>query len=67
MLVHSFDRFYVVTKFMLPMIGDIKFSKLIYDHTCAYIKKEYPPNTNSRKYLTKLRTYCNKNKPFTEN
>ena len=27
MLAHSFDRFYVVTKFMLPMIGDIKFSK----------------------------------------
>ena len=27
MLVHSFDRFYVVTKFMLPMIGDLKFSK----------------------------------------
>ena len=28
MLAHSFDRFYVVTKFMLPMIGDLKFSKL---------------------------------------
>ena len=27
MLAHSFDRFYVVTKFMLPMIGDLKFSK----------------------------------------
>ena len=28
MLAHSFDRFYVVTKFMLPTIGDLKFSKL---------------------------------------
>ena len=64
MLVHSFDRFYVVTKFMLPMIGDIKFSKLNYDHTCMYMKKEYTPNTDSRKYLTELRTYCNKIKPF---
>ena len=64
MLVHSFDRFYVVTKFMLPMIGDIKFSKLNYDHTCTYMKKEYAPNTDSRKYLTELRTYCNKIKPF---
>ena len=27
MLAHSFDRFYVVTKFMLPTVGDIKFSK----------------------------------------
>ena len=60
----SFDRFYVVTKFMLPMIGDIKFSKLNFDHTCAYMKKEYAPNTDSRKYLTELRTYCNKIKPF---
>ena len=37
MLAHSFDRFYVVTKFMLPMIGDLKFSKLDYDYTCACI------------------------------
>ena len=27
MLAHSFDRFYIVTKFMLPSMGDIKFSK----------------------------------------
>ena len=64
MLAHSFDRFYVVTKFMLPTIGDIKFSKLNYDNTCAYMKKEYTPNTDSRKYLTGLITYCNKIKPF---
>ena len=64
MLMHSFDRFYVVTKFMLPMIGDIKFSKLNYDHACAYMKKEYAPNTDSRKYLMELRTYCNTIKPF---
>ena len=40
MLVHLFDKVYVVTKFMLPMIGDIKFSKLNFDHTFAYMKKE---------------------------
>ena len=28
MLAHSFDRVYVVTKFMLPMTGELKFSKL---------------------------------------
>ena len=49
MLGHSFDRFYVVTKFILPMIGDIKFSKLNYDNTCAYMKKEFTPNTVSKK------------------
>ena len=39
MLGHSFDIFYVITKFMLPMIGDIKFSRLNFDDTCAYITK----------------------------
>ena len=28
MLAHSFDKFYIVTKFMLPSMGDIKFSNL---------------------------------------
>ena len=35
MLAHSFDRFYIVTKFMLPTMEDIKFSKLNFDHTCT--------------------------------
>ena len=64
MLVHSFDRFYVVTKFMLPTIEDLKFSKLDFDYTCAYMEKEYAPNTDSRKYMLELRAYCNKVKPF---
>ena len=64
MLTHSFDRFYIVTKFMLPSMGDIKFSRLNYNHTCTYINKEYAPNTDSRKYLTWLKAYFNKIKPF---
>ena len=32
LLEHSFDRFYVVTKFILPLIGDLKFSNLNYDN-----------------------------------
>ena len=64
MSVHSFDRFYVVTQFMLPMIGDLKFSKLDFDYTCAYTENEYAPNMASRKYMLELRAYCNKIKPF---
>ena len=59
MLAHSFDRCYVVTKFMLPTIRDIKFSKLNFDNTCTYMRKDYAPKTDSRKYFTELRTYCN--------
>ena len=47
MLAHSFDRFYIVTKFMLPSMGDINFSKLNFDYTCTYINKEYAPNTRN--------------------
>ena len=46
------------------MIGDIKFSELHFNDTCAYMRKESAPNMDSRKYLTELRTYCNKIKPF---
>ena len=34
-LAHSFDRFYVVTKFILPSIGDLNFSTINYDNSCA--------------------------------
>ena len=64
MLAHLFEKFYIVTKFMLPSMGDIKFSKLNFDHTCAYMNKEYAPSMDSRKYLTDLKTYCNKIKTF---
>ena len=49
---------------MLPTIGDLKFSKLDFDYTCAYTEKENAPNTDSRKYMLELRAYCNKVKPF---
>ena len=45
-------------------MGDIKFSKLNFDHTCMYMNKEYAPNMDSRKYLTELKTYCKKIKTF---
>ena len=49
---------------MLPTIGDSKFSKLDFNYTCTYTDKEYPPNTDSRRYMLELRAYCNKVKPF---
>ena len=64
MLTHSFDRFYVVTKFMLPMIGDLKFSKLNFNDTCAYTENKFAQNTESWKYMLELKAFCNKVKPF---
>ena len=40
MLAHPFERFYVVTKFILPSIGDLNFSTLNYDNTCAYLNNK---------------------------
>ena len=51
MLVHSFDRFYVVTKFILSSIGDLKFSKLNYDNTCAYLDNKKICNTDSKEHV----------------
>ena len=46
------------------MIGDLKFSKLDFDDTCAYMDNKYAQNTDSRKYMLDLKTFCNKIKPF---
>ena len=64
MLMHSFDRFYIITKFILPLIGDINFLRLNFDDSCSYMNKEYTSNTDSSKYLQELKMYCNKLKPF---
>ena len=64
MLAHSFDRFYVVTKFILPSIGDLKFSKLNYDNTCTYLDNRNTQNTETRKHMLNLMTFCKKIEPF---
>ena len=63
MLMRSFDRFYIITKFILPSIGDIRFLHLTFDNSCSYMNKEYAPNMDSSKYLKELKMYCNKLKP----
>ena len=35
-LWHSFDRFYVVTKFILTAINDLTFSPIDFDLKCSY-------------------------------
>ena len=64
MLIYSFDRFYIVTKFILPSVKDIKFSNINFDESCMYVNKKYAPHTDSSKNLSELQMYCNKIKPF---
>ena len=37
-LSHSFDRFYVVTKFELPKVEDLKLTTISYDFNCQYLE-----------------------------
>ena len=37
MLAHSFDRFYVVTKFILPSSDNLKFLPIDFDSECSYL------------------------------
>ena len=38
MFAHSFDRFYVITKFVLPTLDDLKLSHIRYDKECNYLR-----------------------------
>ena len=39
MLSHSFDRFYVVTKFELPRVEDLKLTTIEFDSKCTYLAR----------------------------
>ena len=58
MLSHSFDRFYVVTKFELPKIEDLHLTIIQFDSTCSYLDT----GKGKRNYLTahipNLSIYC---------
>ena len=64
MLAHSFDGFYVVTKFILPSIGYLDFSKLNYDNTCAYSDDRNIHNADIKKYLLDLLDFCKTIEPY---
>ena len=64
MLAHSFYRFYTVTKFILPSIGDSIFSKLNYDNTCAYLDNKNTHSTETKKHMLYLMTFCKKIEPI---
>ena len=64
MLAHSFDRFYVVTKFILPSIQDLTFSKLNYDSTCTYLDEKNSHDAETKKYTLDLLASCKKIEPY---
>ena len=49
MLSHSFDRFYIVTKFELPKTEDLRLMTFKFDFECSYAN-----NTNTNTNFVKI-------------
>ena len=62
MLSHSFDRLYIVTKFELPKIKDLKLATFGFDFECSYANHTATSNTE----YAKLLNYCLKIMPYTQ-
>ena len=63
MVAHSFERFYVVTKFILPTMDDLKLSPINYDGQCRY-SENLDDNNNVKTCIKDLVTYCIKLRPY---
>ena len=57
-------RLCVATKFILPSVGNLDFSKLNYDKTCAYLDDRNICDADTKKYLLDLLAFCKKIEPF---
>ena len=59
MLAHSFNRFYVVMKFILPTASDVYFSRLKFDGDCEYIRTgDKGHNYRKEQHILDLIVYC---------
>ena len=52
MLSHSFDRFYVVAKYEIPKIENLKLTTISFDITCNHL------NISKKSYLLRCAWYC---------
>ena len=64
MLSHSFDRFYLVTKFILPTINDLKFLPIKFDSSCNYLNADLSRNKFPTQYVPNMKSFCKKIVPF---
>ena len=64
MLLHSFDRFYVVITFIVPSVNDLKFSIINSNKRCDYLQKKNRWNQNAKEYISDLMVYCKWIVPF---
>ena len=58
---HSFDQFYIVTKFELPKTEDLRLTTLKFDFECSYAN-----STSTNTNYAKLLKYCMKIPPYAQ-
>ena len=64
MLAHLFHRFYVVTKFILPSVDDLKFPTIDFDTECSYLNADLSRHQNAAQYPSNPELFCKKIVPF---
>ena len=65
MLAHSFNRLYVVTKFILPAMNDLKLTPIKYDKQCKYLHDLDDKNSEQiKENMRDLLSYCAKLRPY---
>ena len=57
MLYHSFARFYVVTKFEIPKVEDLKLTTFTFDLMCEHLN-------NPKSYIHQYLKHCQKIVPY---
>ena len=55
---HSFDRFYVVTKFELPKVQDLQFMTIPYDKGCNHLEDAKSKGKYPLDLIVKIKEYC---------
>ena len=64
-LAHSFNRFYVVTKFTLSILDDLKLSPIKYNKECNYIHNLDDQNNDEvKENIRDFLSYCAKLRPY---
>ena len=63
MLSHSLDRFYIVAKFELPKVENLKLATFKFDFKCSYLTANSSENIS---YSVKLLKYCLKIIPYVQ-
>ena len=63
MLSHSFDQFYVVARFELPKVEDLRLTTVDFDSRCSYLVRN---EAKENSYFPKLLKYCLKIVPYVE-